>query len=616
MCDRAMDLAFLLDGSQALTEDEFLASKEFIFRVVERFRMGSAHTRATVLLYHSGVKTYDLQVQKRLFKKILHDLHYTGGHAGFLDEAVKYLAINIYDKNKREHAGRVAIILTASGNPRPVRAIVKMLRKKAITTLTVALGPGVNMGQINDITKANPNNRVYVLSSTGELPDRLLEVTDYLCTLGMEPEVPKPPGLKPTPGRARKVSPITSPATYVETKPRLLPSTPASTPPSGLSLVTTVPPYHPPATDVTFIIEGSDAVGEANFTKSLIFVEEVISQLTEEEEFIRITVIQYSVTVTVEINRWELRQQKDHLLQRLREIRWRGGSKTNTGEAVTMTLQEMTTIPPPHGPTPPRLVFLVTENPPTDTVTRPPTTSTQTQVYPIGVGPKVHETDLVQFSHPQRPLMVEDYNHLTSLVHRVVNITQTTVRPRYPTLPPLIIPTHSTLPLTAVRFAVQASISSVSGGRVGVPKPGETWLLDDGCHSLLCHPSGAVTVQNHKISCDRLEPPACRNNMPPVRVEEDCGCRWECPCMCMGSSTNHVVRFDGLPLRLDREGLCSYTLLMVSKGNREGSEVKLHTGPCQDSAKYSQICMTAMEVTHGPYTLLLKDDITVIRICV
>lgn len=63
-CDRAMDLAFLLDGSEALTEDEFEAAKQFILGVVERFRMGSAHTRATVLLYHSGVKTYDLQVVK------------------------------------------------------------------------------------------------------------------------------------------------------------------------------------------------------------------------------------------------------------------------------------------------------------------------------------------------------------------------------------------------------------------------------------------------------------------------------------------------------------------------------------------------------------------------
>lgn len=63
-CDRAMDLAFLLDGSEALNEEEFKEAKEFILGVVERFRMGSAHTRATVLLYHSGVKTYDLQVAK------------------------------------------------------------------------------------------------------------------------------------------------------------------------------------------------------------------------------------------------------------------------------------------------------------------------------------------------------------------------------------------------------------------------------------------------------------------------------------------------------------------------------------------------------------------------
>lgn len=66
MCDRAMDLAFLLDGSEALSEDEFRATKDFILAVVERFRMGSAHTRATVLLYHSGVKTYDLQVKKHM----------------------------------------------------------------------------------------------------------------------------------------------------------------------------------------------------------------------------------------------------------------------------------------------------------------------------------------------------------------------------------------------------------------------------------------------------------------------------------------------------------------------------------------------------------------------
>lgn len=86
--------------------------------------------------------------------------------------------------------------------------------------------------------------------------------------------------------------------------------------------------------------------------------------------------------------------------------------------------------------------------------------------------------------------------------------------------------------------------------------------------------------------------------------------------MCMGSSTNHVVRFDGLALRLDGEGLCSYTLLTVSRGASEGSEVKLHSGPCQDSANYNQVCMKAMEVIHGGHKLLLKDDMTVNCACV
>lgn len=372
----------------------------------------------------------------------MRELHYTGGDAAFLDEAVKYLAINIYDKNKREHAGRVAIILTASANPRPVRGIVKMLRKKAITTLTVALGPEVNMEQINEINKANPDNRAYVLSSTAELPDRLLELTDHLCTLGMEPEVAKPPIPNSTPAKASKSMSPTTPPPHLEPRP----TQPLFKTTTTLSPITTSSPVISQVKDVTFILEGSDSVGEVNFNKSLHFLEEVVSQLTEEQEFIRITVIQYSVTVTVEVSRWELRRQRTVLLQQLRQIRWRGGSQTNTGAAITTAYQETATVQPSPRPTPPQLVFLVTENPPTDTVKRPPSMNSQTQVYPIGVGPKVQEIDLLPFSSFQRPLMVEDYSHLTTLVHRIVNITHSTVRPRSPTLPPLVLPTLSSLP--------------------------------------------------------------------------------------------------------------------------------------------------------------------------
>lgn len=360
-----------------------------------------------------------------------------------MDEAVKYLVINIYDKNKRDNADRIAIILTASANPRSVRGLTKMLRKKDITTLTVAIGPGVNMQQINDITNIRPDNRAYVLGSTAELSDHLLGLTDYLCTLGQEPEVPK----------------SSLPFSPLDKKPQRTTTTtlsprPKPTSPTGRLSQKNSSSILFPTKEVTFIIEGSKSVGEVNFNKTLIFLEEVISRLTEEEQVIRITIIQYSTTVTVEISRWELRQQRALLLQRLREIRWMGGSQINTGAAVKK-FQEMSTSQHSGRPTPPQLAFLITENPPTDIVTRPPSTSTQSYVYPIGVGPKVQEVDLFPFSSPQRPLMVVDYNHLPDLVHRVVNITRSTVTPRSPTLPPLVFPTLPSLPSSGEKLSLQ-----------------------------------------------------------------------------------------------------------------------------------------------------------------
>uniref|UniRef100_A0A8C8MEA0 von Willebrand factor n=1 Tax=Oncorhynchus tshawytscha TaxID=74940 RepID=A0A8C8MEA0_ONCTS len=624
-CDRAMDLAFLLDGSAALSEEDFLSVKQFILSVVDRFRMGSAHTRATVLLYHSGVKTYDMQTVR--------ELHYSGGDAAFLDEAVKYLAINIYDKNKREHAGRVAIILTASANPRPLRATVKLLRKKDITTLTLALGPEASWTQVNDITKAKPDNRAYQLNSVSELPDNFMEVTDYLCTLGLEPETPKSPpptGMAPT-----TISPS----------------------PSSLSSSS----FLSSSKYVTFILEGSDSVGEAGFNASLLFLEEVISQLAQEgEESVRVTVIQYSETVTVEITRWEIRWQRPKLLRRLREIRWRGGDKTNTAAALL------------H-PYLPQLVFLVTENPHRRDHASP-SSPTHTRVYPIGVGPKVREVDLMPLSSPQRPLMVEDYTSLTSLVttmrsgefpyysagpetdgqpeggtefedmktfvkafinsadigtpagqseHMMDIITLPTgvsvfpigIGPGYDRAELSLLGSHgdqdNTLHLNSMEeLMMLLTLDKSYTDKLCRGIPGESWLLPDRCHSVLCHPSGAVTVQNHKVNCDRLEPPACSNHMSPLRVQDNCGCHWDCPCVCMGSSTNHVVRFDGVALRLEGEGLCSYTLLTVA-GDTGGSEVTLHSGTCPGSSNQNEVCMKVMEFTHGQSTVLLKDDMTV-----
>ncbi|MFT7812635.1 von Willebrand factor isoform X1 [Arapaima gigas] len=785
-CDRAMDLAFLVDGSTGLSEEEFEVVKVFILRVVERFRMGSAHTRATILVFHSGVKSYEMQVQKWIFRKMVREMKYSGGDVAFIDEAIKYLSVYIYDKDKRAHAGRVAVLLTASSNPRPMRATQRLLKKKDITTITIALGPEVSMAQINEITKANPNSRAYVLSSVQELDERAVEVTDYLCTLGLEPEVPKAKSTKVT-----AVAPKTTTLGTIQhiTPTKSVPEPLVSTTIPNVNHVSTLPSTWA-VKDVTFVIEGSDKVGEKDFNKTKEFLEEVIKEMSAKEERIRITVIQYSVTITVEFTQMNTKQ-RNAAVEQVRRIRWRGGAATNTGAAMHTVTQSISTETQPNEQQKLNMVFMVTSNPPTDQIQRPSQTS-RTVIYPIGVGPKIREVDLEPISFPEKPIMVDSYNSLSSIVKRVVNITRyaNVRRPLSPSLAP-ILPTlapNPTLPTSvpcdkpmdiifllkesfdgapnqfedmrtfvktfinsanigskdtqvsviqygdrntedvswraeqsrenllrlvdavekrratparaALRFAVRTAISSASGGRPGVVKivvmlvtdrstdsvveaanealtagvsvfpigigaeydhtqltalaghgmqdhimyfssvenlqvlaalghtfveklcragppdvcvddsgnqrkPGETWTMADGCHSLLCHPNGAVTVQSHLVNCERLERPVCKNNLRSVKVPEPCGCRWACPCMCTGSSTNHVVTFDGLALKLD--GFCSYRLLWV-KGPA-GVEILLHSGPCDASP--NQICMKTMEVKTEGQVVLLKDDMTV-----
>lgn len=426
-----MDLAFLVDGSSALSEEDFGLIKLFILRVVERFRMGSAHTRATVLLFHSGVKSYDMQVQKWIFKKMVRDLHYSGGDVAFMDEAIKYLAVYIYDKNKREHAGRVAILLTASTNPRPMRSTQRLLRKKDITILTVALGPDVNMAQVKEITKATPSSRSYMVSSVTELDDEALAITDYLCTLGLDPEPPKKPSItKPS---TTSVTPTTTATSKLTTA--TIPPTAAivNTFPSIPSPGTTFPPPTVTTYEVVFLLESSDAVGEEGFNKTRDALVDVIASLDQKEvENLRITVMQYSFTVSVVISRMEL-QHREQVLQRMRQLRWTKGAEVNTGHAIRSVYETVTTDTPSN--TPDQMVFLITQSPPTDVIQRPPN-SAHKKVYPIGIGQQIRYEDLVQLSFPDEPIMLHNPSDLSILRPMLINISKTIRRPVLPTLPP------------------------------------------------------------------------------------------------------------------------------------------------------------------------------------
>ncbi|KAA0715188.1 von Willebrand factor [Triplophysa tibetana] len=716
-CDRAMDLAFLVDGSSALSEEDFSLVKLFILRVVERFRMGSAHTRATILLFHSGVKSYNMQVQKWIFKKMVRELNYSDGDVAFMDEAIKYLAVYIYDKNKREHAGRVAILLTASTNPRPMRSTQRLLNKKDITILAVALGPDVSLAQVNEIVKATPSSRAYALSGATELDDQALAITDYLCTLGLDPEPPKIPSTKKTSGTITTTSATLTLAATSKSNVVTVPPTAAilTAFPSILGTGTTLPPSTVTMYEVVFLLESSDTMGEENFNKTRDALVDVITSLDDKEvENLRITVMQYSLTVTVVISRMELLH-REQVLLRMRQLRWTRGAEVNTGHAVQSVYESVSTEMPSSSPN--QLVFLITQSPPTDVIRRPPS-STSRKMYPIGIGQQIRYEDLAPLSFPDEPIMLDNPSDLKKLRPMLINISRTINRPLVPTLPPRAtlppsVPCTKPMDLlfllrassdnqfedlktfvktfvknthisqndtqvavmvygakpavviswkdeqnkdnllklldnlhrkadntsrlgAALRLAVRTAVSSSSGGRMGIPKtvvmmvsdrsidsvneaanealtagvsvfpiglgqqydqtelsvlagthaqnniirlsstkyllamvaldqsftdklcragppgvcvddegnerkPGEVWRLADGCHSVLCNPSGTVTLQSHRVNCEKMEPPICKNNLVALRLNHTCGCTWACPCSCSDDQSSLVL---------------------------------------------------------------------------
>lgn len=78
--------------------------------------------------------------------------------------------------------------------------------------------------------------------------------------------------------------------------------------------------------------------------------------------------------------------------------------------------------------------------------------------------------------------------------------------------------------------------------------------------------------------------------------------------VCTGSSTRHIVTFDGQNFKLT--GNCSYVLF---QNKEQDLEVVLHNGAC--SPRAMQACMKSIEVKHAGLSVELHSDMEVRRVC-
>lgn len=744
-CSKMMDLAFLVDGSNKLSEEDFEQLKTFIAGMMKKLHISQKKIRVSILVYRAGPTIYlglkDIKTQSQM-KKIVQSIKYTGDAVASVAEVLKYIVFQVFGKAERTNAAQIAMLFIASKSPGKVRTIIPALKNKKITLIPVGIGPYVNVEQIRFIEK-QLHSRAFQMNNVLELMDNRDLLIDYLCDLGPAESSPEP-----TPTMSNDIFP---------------------------QWVLTVPPHFsenptPKSLDIAFVVEGSDNVGQENFSIIKKFLEKVLTEMNIGQENIHVTLMQYSDTITLEYSFREI-QSKESIIEKVRSIPYQGGKATNTGHALDYISKHTFTSANGGRQNVPHLVYMVSSNPSTDVIIRHPTSI---NVIPIGITPRANVQELRMISQPNRPIILQSYSTLIEEAPELVlqsccshktwteipelcnkpmdimflldgspsigasefeemknfvrafiesaDISNTSVhvsvlqyarennleislnKPQE--TEKLIEMVHSiqqreqgpTRLGKAIDFVVQNALSESYGGRpdaskvvivivsgksedtvetaaltarmnkvslfpIGVgngydeqqlrtltgpsavnrimklqnfedlstmvtlnsefinkvcmdpvrecidedgnkKKPGDKWTLPDQCHTVTCFPGDYTVLESHQINCERMPKPVCHSNLPAVKVEETCGCRWMCPCVCMGSSSRHIVTFDGLNFKLTSN--CSYTLFQDIKHD---VEVLLHEGPCKAIPKMN--CMDAIEVKHRGVSIQLFSNMTV-----
>uniref|UniRef100_A0A8C2U1F5 von Willebrand factor n=1 Tax=Coturnix japonica TaxID=93934 RepID=A0A8C2U1F5_COTJA len=390
-CSKMMDLAFLLDGSNKLSEEDFEQLKTFVTEMMKKLHISQKKIRVSILVYRTGPTIYlglkDIKTQSQM-KKIVQSIKYTGDEVASVAEVLKYIVFQVFGKAERTNAAQIAMLFIASKSPGKVRTIIPALKNKKITVIPVGIGPYANVEQIRFIEK-QLRSRAFQMNNVLELMDNRDLLIDYLCDLG-----------------PAEVSPVPTPTMSNDIFP---------------PWVLTVPPRFsenptPKSLDIAFVVEGSDNVGQENFNIIKKFLEKVLTEMNIGQENIHVTVMQYSDTITLEYSLREM-QSKESIIEKVRSIPYKGGKATNTGHALDYISKH--TFTPANGgrQNVPHLVYMVSSSPSTDVITQHPMSI---NVIPIGITPSANIQELKMISQPNRPIILESYSTLIEVAPELV----------------------------------------------------------------------------------------------------------------------------------------------------------------------------------------------------
>ncbi|XP_068429109.1 collagen alpha-3(VI) chain-like [Clinocottus analis] len=393
------DVAFLIDGTENVRAD-FAFIRDFIIKVIEPLDIGSDSVRVSVV-QHSERPTptfyLDTYQTKDEVIRAVNGMTLAGGRSLNTGTALKFMKDTILSER---HGSRVArnvpqflIVLTGSKSRDNVKDSASALK----TTGVVPFGVGVKDADPKQIAAISHNPsfafNVREFSELSSIPQKL---NNYV---------------------------------------RL--------PREELTQVLQQAEMQGPRKDIVFLVDGSDGVGR-DFPIIQEFIRRIVETLNVGENKIRIGVVQYGDFAQADMF-LNTHTTKEGVLQAVRDMRQRGGTQRNLGQALQFVSQDVLTMTrgsrQQEGV--PQFVIVVSSGSSTDDISNAASSLKRSRVLPFSIGTRdVNPTELRVVSYvPNFAFTIDDlpglYTVQENLITTITELSDddiTRMRPVFPTI--------------------------------------------------------------------------------------------------------------------------------------------------------------------------------------
>ncbi|XP_043549000.1 collagen alpha-3(VI) chain-like isoform X2 [Chiloscyllium plagiosum] len=291
------DIVFLIDGSMYVGNINFINIREFITRLIGTLDIGSDTVQVAVVQYSDDVKTesyLNSYSSKADLLSHVKGLSAKGGRVVNTGAALDYVLKNHFTKSagsrKEQGVPQILMLFTGAKSRDDIKPSADALKRAAVQTFTVG-AKRANPAQLKEIS-SDPN-LAFNLKEFRSLSDIQSQVLTQLSTLPALPQTTEKPMV-----------------TINEVKPKLASKR-----------------------DIVFLIDGSDYVGNADFTFVRDFLSSIIGNLDIGRDRVRVGLVQFSNYAETEfyLNTYS---SEDEILPHVKGLRLRGGTPLNTGAAL------------------------------------------------------------------------------------------------------------------------------------------------------------------------------------------------------------------------------------------------------------------------------------------